>query len=139
SRSGTAVSWRCLMRCERLQELLPGYIDGDLPGRQNQQVSDHLDNCETCRRELSAQQRALRALDAGRHSVSIDLWADFSRRLQTQSPPPPPFWRLLCQPGLAVATAGVAVALMAGLAVQPGPTGSLDDSGSGAVTIARAP
>src|SRR5690349_5130502 len=102
------------MRCERLQDLLPGYIDGDLPRRLNQQVSDHLDDCEECRRELSAQQRALRTLDAGRHSVSIDLWADFSRRLQAQSPPPPPLWRMIWQPGLAVAAAAVAVALIAG-------------------------
>ena len=89
------------MRCERLQELLPGYLDGDVRGRLNQQISDHLDGCERCRQALSAQQRALRALDAGRHSISIDLWADFSRRLQAQSPPPPSRWRVLRQPGLA--------------------------------------
>src|SRR5437870_648187 len=102
------------MRCERLQELLPAYNDGDLSGRLNQQVSDHLDGCESCRRELTAQQRALRALGAGRHPVSIDLWADFSRRLQAQSPAPPPLWRFLWQPGLAVATAATAVAFIAG-------------------------
>lgn len=131
--------WRCPMRCERLQALLPAYIDGDLPRRQNQQVSDHLDDCEPCRRELTAQQRALRALDAGRHTVSIDLWADFSRRLQAQSPPPLPLWSALWQPGLAVAAAGVAVALIGALAIQPEPARSPETVPTGTARIASAP
>jgi hypothetical protein len=110
------------MRCERLHELLPGYLDGDLPAYQNQQVSDHLDGCERCREALSAQQRALRALDAGRHPVSIDLWADFSRRLEAQPAPSRSQWGLFWQPSLAVVAAGAAVAIIAGFAARPGPT-----------------
>src|SRR5438876_3754131 len=114
------------MRCKRLDDLLPAYMDGDLPGRLNQHVSDHLDRCERCRQELTAQQRALRSLTAGRRPVSIDLWADFSRRLQAQAPPRPSPWRLLWQPGLATALAAVAVALIAGTApkTRPAPAGT---------------
>ena len=106
------------MRCNRLQELIPGYLDGSLSGRQNRLAADHLDGCERCRAELSSQQRALRTLDAGRHAITIDLWADFSRRLQEQSPPPVAAWRRLWQPGIAVAAA---VAVIALISTRPAP------------------
>lgn len=109
------------MRCKRLDNLLPGYLDGDLPRQLNQRVSDHLDACERCRQELAAQQRALRSLDVARRSVSIDLWADFSRRLQAQAPPRPSSWRAAWQPGLATALAAAVVALAAVTALKPAP------------------
>jgi anti-sigma factor RsiW len=101
------------MRCERVDPLLPAYLDGDLPSHLNQRISDHLDSCERCRRELAAQQCALRTLDSGRHPVSIDLWADFSRRLQAQRPPASSPWCVLRKPG----PAGVMAAVMAMLIV----------------------
>jgi hypothetical protein len=109
------------MRCKRLDDLLPAYLDGDLPRRLNQRVSDHLDSCERCRQELVAQQRALRSLEAVRRPISIDLWADFSRRLQAQAAPRPSPWRPLWQPGVAAAMAAGVVALVVALAPQPGP------------------
>jgi hypothetical protein len=127
------------MRCERLHELLPAYLDGDLSGRLNHQVSDHLDGCDRCRGELTAQQRALRTLDAGRYPVSIDLWADFSRRLQTQLPPSPSPWRFVLQPGLSIATAVTAVALIVGLAGRSGPGVPGDRPLQEAAKIAQVP
>jgi putative zinc finger protein len=108
------------MRCKRLDHLLPAYLDGDLPGTLNQRVSDHLDSCERCRQELLAQQRALRSLEAVRRPISIDLWADFSRRLQAEAPPRPSPWRLLWQPSLAMALAAAAVVLVTAIAPKPG-------------------
>lgn len=106
------------MRCKRLDDLLPGYLEGDLSPRLNQRVSDHLDACERCRQELAAQQHALRSLDAARRPVSIDLWADFARRLQAAPSPRSSWRRTLWQPGFAVAAAAV-VALAV---VLPKPT-----------------
>jgi anti-sigma factor RsiW len=132
------------MKCERLDHLLPAYIDGDLPGGLNRRVSDHLDACERCRRALAEQQRVLRLLDTGRRPVSIDLWPDFARRLQRESlqaaPQPRGFrslltpvssahaWfrrsplacRHLWQPALAAACAAATVALVA----HSAPTGA---------------
>jgi Putative zinc-finger len=126
------------MRCERLDDLLPAYLDGDLPSRLNGRVSAHLEACARCRGELAAQQRALRLLDAGRHSVSIDLWADFSRRLQTQRPPSPTPWRWLGQPGLAAAVAATVVALVALTSPRPRPPESADGR-TGFTRVALAP
>jgi hypothetical protein len=109
------------MLCSRLAELLPAYLDGSLTGRLNQRVAEHLDACERCQFEMSAQQRALRALDAGRHAVNIDLWADFSRRLQEQAPAPVAPWRRASQPVMAFAAAVAAVFLIAHLAASPTP------------------
>jgi hypothetical protein len=114
------------MRCERLDDLLPAYMDGDLPRRLNERVSEHLDACERCRREMAAQQRALRSLNAVRPPVSIDLWADFSRRLQAQAAPRPSPWRPLWQPGLATALAAAVVALVLASAPKPGQPPAAD-------------
>jgi anti-sigma factor RsiW len=70
------------MRCSRVEDLLPAYLDGDLSSRLNQRLSAHLDDCERCRIAVDAQQKAVRFLDSGRYAPSIDLWAQFSRRLQ---------------------------------------------------------
>lgn len=48
-------------------ELLPWWVNGTLDGREAALVEEHLQRCETCRRETASQQR-LR--DAMRHQVS---------------------------------------------------------------------
>ena len=100
------------MRCDRVETLLPAYLDGDLSRRLSERVSAHLDSCESCQQAQAAQQSALRFLDSGRYVPSIDLWADFSRRLQQEPPPLPSPWRCLWQPGLASAVAAAVVALV---------------------------
>lgn len=40
------------MQCQEIETLLSGYIDGELPLQQAQQVEAHLDSCERCRREV---------------------------------------------------------------------------------------
>jgi hypothetical protein len=124
------------MLCSRLAELLPAYLDGSLTSRVNERVADHLDACERCQLELLAQQRALRALDAGRYTVNIDLWADFSRRLQEQAPAPVAPWRRVCQPVMSLAAAAVAVFLIAHLAASPAPVLTTEPIAGAPVRIA---
>ena len=42
------------MKCEELEPLVSGYVDGELPPDQRAQVEAHLAACESCRRELAA-------------------------------------------------------------------------------------
>jgi hypothetical protein len=100
------------MRCSRVERLLPAYLDGDLSSRLNESVAEHLDLCDGCRLAQSAQQSAHRFLDTGRYVPSIDLWADFSRRLQQETRPRASMWRFLYQPGLAGALAAAVVSLV---------------------------
>jgi hypothetical protein len=125
------------MRCNRLGDLLPAYLDGDLSSRLNDQVSAHLDACERCRLALDEQQQSLRFLDKGRYAPSIDLWADFSRRLQEQSRPQPSPWRFLWQPGLAGAAAAVVVGLVVLSAPEQRAAARRLPAPAGSVQIAR--
>src|SRR5688572_12371394 len=101
------------MRCNRVDDLLPAYLDGDLASRVNEQVSAHLDACERCRQAQAEQQRALRFLEGARYVPSIDLWADFSRRLEQENRPRQSPWQFLWQPGLAGALAAAVVTVVA--------------------------
>jgi putative zinc finger protein len=109
------------MRCSRVEQLLPAYLDGDLPDHLYQRVSNHVDQCGRCRTQEAAQHRAMRALDMGRHPLAIDLWADFSRRLDAEARPQPRWWPQLWQPGLATAVAAIVVALVARTAPSLSP------------------
>lgn len=40
------------MRCEEVRQLLPFYLEGDLPATSQQALAGHLENCPSCRREL---------------------------------------------------------------------------------------
>ncbi len=127
------------MRCNRVDSLLSGYLEGDLSHPLNRQVSDHLDACDRCRAALAAQQRVLRALDTGRQPISIDLWADFSRRLQQEPIRRRLPWGSLWQPGMAVALAAVVVALVARSAPPAPPTALLSPAPPVVVQLARTP
>jgi len=45
------------MECERVLELLMGYLDGELPEEERSRVERHLASCESCRREERAYRR----------------------------------------------------------------------------------
>src|SRR5262249_14136056 len=107
------------MRCDRVDGLLPAYLEGDLSDRLNRGVAEHLDGCEGCRGSLAGQQQTCRLLDVGRQPIAIDLWADFSRRLQQEAPPRRSPWQYLWQPGLAAGIAAVIVGLIARTAPPP--------------------
>jgi hypothetical protein len=109
------------MRCNRVDHLLPAYLEDDLAPALSERVDAHLEACARCQEQLALQRQAMRLLDHGRHSPSIDLWADFSQRLQERSPQRPSPWRLLWQPGLASALAAVVVGLVARSGPAPAP------------------
>ena len=48
------------MNCHRARSLFSSYLDGAVPGRQMQAVSQHLGECAACRAEYAAWQRTLR-------------------------------------------------------------------------------
>jgi len=41
------------MTCEKIQEILPAYQDGELSAENEQAVKTHLEGCEVCRREAN--------------------------------------------------------------------------------------
>jgi hypothetical protein len=99
---------------------MSAYVEDSLSPGLTDRISDHLERCRRCRDQESGHRQAMRLLDHGRHTPSIDLWADFSRRLQQQQPPPRrPAWPYLWQPGLATAMAAIIVALVARSAPMP--------------------
>jgi len=48
------------MNCHRARSLFSSYLDGAVPGRQMQAVSQHLEECAGCRAEYAAWQRTQR-------------------------------------------------------------------------------
>ena len=50
------------MSHDAIQELLSGYLDGDLPAEERARVEEHLDACAECREELELLQATLSAL-----------------------------------------------------------------------------
>jgi anti-sigma factor RsiW len=41
------------MNCDRIEELLPGYADGDITADEKRLVDTHVEHCETCRESLA--------------------------------------------------------------------------------------
>ncbi|HYN15871.1 MAG TPA: zf-HC2 domain-containing protein [Terriglobales bacterium] len=52
------------MNCDRVRSLFSSYLDGAVPGRQMQAVSQHLGECAGCREEYAAWQRTQRLLSS---------------------------------------------------------------------------
>ncbi len=98
------------MRCERIQEELPAYLEGDLSGRALRRVERHLSECEACRRESRALRRTVELLHPlGGQSIPKDVTALVMARLPASEAPGRAMWRprpvLLVPAMLAVAAA----------------------------------
>jgi len=52
------------MNCDRARSLFSSYLDGAVPGRQMQAISQHLGECAGCRAEYAAWQRTQRLLSS---------------------------------------------------------------------------
>lgn len=50
-----------MMKCDEIEVLLSGYLDGELTQQQSQRVELHLADCEQCRKVLEELQEARRA------------------------------------------------------------------------------
>jgi hypothetical protein len=110
------------MKCQVISELLPLYVESDLPQRKSEQVRRHLEDCLSCRR-LSDQYRQSQqwlhaSLEPAVSGESLEnLRRTVWRRIEHQ-PRPSPLWLVLergwmalrrwaSQPSVAVAAVGL--------------------------------
>ncbi len=75
------------MECRKIQEYFSAYLDGELPGTQEELVSRHLEVCPRCRREYQAWQQLWDALAAEPVHAPHDLAAQVLARLPGRSQP----------------------------------------------------
>ncbi len=61
------------MTCESARKEFPLYLYGELPFDQEERVEQHLDSCESCRRELEREKRIHRVLDLAQQPPSAEL------------------------------------------------------------------
>jgi hypothetical protein len=112
------------MKCQVIQQLLPLYVEGDLPPRKRERVDHHLESCLGCRGLCDEYRRSQQWLHASvgpplsgekLESMRRAVW----RRLDHE-PRPTPLWlalergwmalrRWAGQPGIAVAAVGLVV------------------------------
>jgi hypothetical protein len=109
-----------LDRHRRLRDQLSAYIDGALDTAAAERLEAHLDDCESCRRELEQLRStvsALRELPEAQVPRSFALSAERAAARRPSAPSVPLVF------GVRIAAAGVAVALAAVLVVDIGNLG----------------
>jgi anti-sigma-K factor RskA len=93
------------LKCNDIEKLLADYTVGALDGDLAAQVEDHLRECESCRRELSALERVGELLQPMQMTEPPrDLWPRIRARLQPRRARRP-VWQHYWRPGLALAAA----------------------------------
>ena len=75
------------MECRKIQEYFSAYLDGELPGTQEELVSRHLEACPRCRREYQAWQQLWDTLAAEPVHAPHDFAAQVLARLPGRSQP----------------------------------------------------
>lgn len=115
------------MSCGRARARLSRFVDRDLPQPESRAVADHLAACAACSAELSALQRALRALqELPRQAPSGSVAAAVMHRIEVERRGPGlqllfrPFWkaRPLMLPSLLHGAFVFAVVLAGALALE---------------------
>ena len=105
------------MRCERIQEDLPAYLEGALGWLARRRVEAHLQGCEACRLEVGAHRRTVALLrQAGGERIPRDITASVMARLPEHAAAPVP---RRVRPVLLVPAAVAAAALALQLSVNP--------------------
>ena len=69
------------MDCTSAKRLIPTFVDGELSGEKGKRLEEHLDACESCRKELSALGATMSALDAWRGMEPRLGYADLRARI----------------------------------------------------------
>jgi len=79
------------VRCRRAIRLLPLHSGGDLSPRLAAELEEHLDGCETCRRELGGLDASRQVLFRLKGAVgpTPDLWPALRERLAAEPVPSP--------------------------------------------------
>jgi hypothetical protein len=70
------------LNCDNIRDLLGSYLYDDFANGQRQQVTEHLEQCPTCRAEVEAQQRVLTQVQLPVPTVSEERWTQFHRDLR---------------------------------------------------------
>jgi len=112
------------MKCQASQQLLPLFVEGDLPPRKSEQVRRHLEDCLVCRGLQEQYRSSQQWLRASAHPMVAgerleELRRAVLRRIEHQ-PRPAPLWlaiergwaslrRWASQPAVAVAAVGMVV------------------------------
>jgi anti-sigma factor RsiW len=109
---------------ERVEQLLPWYVNATLPAEERAMVDAHLAECAECRAELASE----RSLAAGIAGLSIETeqgWAAFEKRLDAAPLPtrlrPAPLWRRRIGIGWTAAPLAAAAAVVLAVSL-PGQT-----------------
>jgi anti-sigma factor RsiW len=104
---------------ERVEQLLPWYVNATLPADERAMVDAHLADCAECRAELASE----RVLAAGIAGLPVEMeqsWAAFEKRLDAAPIParlrPVPLWRR--QVGIGWMAAPLAAAAAVVLAIS---------------------
>jgi hypothetical protein len=83
------------MKCARVREFLPGYLDGGLPENRGRfsraAIHEHLSGCDACRDELSAYQRLQHLLGrtqpvAPPQNLALEIRMAFARAREASDP-----------------------------------------------------
>lgn len=105
---------------ERVEQLLPWYVNETLPAEERAMVDAHLAECVECRTELASE----RSLAAGIAGLSIETeqgWAAFEKRLDAAPLParlrPVPLWRRQVGIGWMAAPLAAAAAIVAAVSL----------------------
>ncbi|MCK5664578.1 MAG: zf-HC2 domain-containing protein [Thiotrichaceae bacterium] len=77
-----------MTQCDKVENLLSGYLDGELTQQESQQVRIHIESCESCKQlyaELRNQQKAIQSIhvDVGEEAALQKIMNDLGAR-QTQ-------------------------------------------------------
>ncbi len=70
------------MQCIQATKMIPGFIDGELSYKELEQFMEHIEECESCREELSIQflvEVGLNSLEAGN---TFDLQEELNEALE---------------------------------------------------------
>jgi anti-sigma factor (TIGR02949 family) len=104
--------------CERVQERLDFYMDGELDVSETAQISEHLAGCETCKSELDARTSTRERLHSAVRSINAS--PEFRDRIThairstPAAPRRPMYWTMSVAAGIALAVLGGAIAYQLG-------------------------
>lgn len=74
------------MKCRQAREDIPLHSGGDLPPARVRRFEEHLEECQSCRRELARYRSAMEALGAPGRGRRVDLGGDYWAEIRSRLP-----------------------------------------------------
>ena len=72
-----------IINCSKAEKLIPKYIKGETTDIETTWLLDHIDNCDTCREELTIQYFISEGLDNVEELNDYNLLKGFDRKIKT--------------------------------------------------------